>query len=64
MRTKVRIVIVADIDLDQWRREYGQPECTATDIKNAVRKDIAEHAREMYPASTFGSMVRVSQALR
>jgi hypothetical protein len=64
MRTKVRIVIVADIDLDEWRREYGQPEVTATQIKNAVREDIAEHARETYPVSTFGSMVLVSQAVR
>ena len=64
MRTKVRIVIVADIDLDEWRREYAVPETKAEAIKNAVREDIAEAARSVYPASTYGAMVRVSEAVR
>jgi hypothetical protein len=61
MRTKVRVVIVADIDLDEYRRHYGQPETSAEQIKNAVRADILDAARSAHPASPI---VRIAQAVR
>ena len=61
-KSSIRITLSVEIDVEAWRREYGQPESTVTDIREAVRADIEQAARQAYPVSTFGSMVLVRTA--
>ena len=64
VKSSIRITLSIDIDIDAWRREYGQPKSSITDIREAVRADIEQAARQAYPVSTFGSMVLVRTADR
>lgn len=61
---KVRITLEVTVDEDMWRAEYGQPETSRREIAEAIRADFDAAARNVYPISTFGTMVRVHQAIR
>lgn len=42
---KVRVVISVDVDVQAWRDEYGEPDFSADEIRDAVRGSILDAAQ-------------------